>query len=270
MIIFFSANGNTQWCATEIAKATADKAISMVELGNLQKLSSTNESVSIALAPNEPLGIFFPVHGWKPPRTVLDFISKMKLSTPPSYCYSVCTCGDSIGDAMSTLSHRLARHGISLNASFSIIMPETYVCLPFMYTDSIDNEHRKVSEARQTIARIASYVNSRRTNVHQLVKGPILWFFTHVIGSFFNKFMITDRPFRIDKAKCIKCKTCANVCPMGNIYYDENSLPKWQRNGRCTSCMACYHHCPKHAINYGNITRHRGQYYFGIHSKGGE
>ncbi|MCI7256823.1 MAG: ferredoxin, partial [Prevotella sp.] len=28
-------------------------------------------------------------------------------------------------------------------------------------------------------------------------------------------------------------------------------------------CLSCYHHCPHHAINYGNITKKRGQYFFG-------
>ena len=44
---------------------------------------------------------------------------------------------------------------------------------------------------------------------------------------------------------------------------DGASTPEWQHNGRCTCCLSCYHHCPRHAINYGSITRRRGQYYFG-------
>lgn len=263
MIIYFSGNGNTQWCAMQMASATADKAFSLKEMASLTDSSSSDSEIRINIEPNEPLGIFFPVHGWKPPRIVLDFITRIRLTTPPAYCYSVCTCGDSIGETMILLAEALAARDICLSATFSIIMPETYVCLPFMYTDTIANEQRKISEAQKQLDQIARVVNDRQTDIHHLVKGPIPWFFTHIVGSFFNKFMITDRPFKVDSSQCIRCGKCAKACPIGNITYDTNNLPQWQKDGRCTCCMACYHHCPKHAINYGNITKRRGQYFFG-------
>ena len=48
---------------------------------------------------------------------------------------------------------------------------------------------------------------------------------------------------------------------VGNIELKEK-LPSWKHDGSCTCCLSCYHHCPVHAINYGAITRRRGQYYF--------
>lgn len=134
-----------------------------------------------------------------------------------------------------------------------------------MYTDTIENEQRKIFAARQKINDIALTVQARYDNYEDIKKGPLPWFFTHVVGSFFNKFMITDRPFRVEQQLCTHCGKCAKVCPVANIVYDNNRLPQWQRGGKCTCCMACYHHCPHHAINYGKITRRRGQYYFGIH-----
>ncbi|MBR2290977.1 MAG: EFR1 family ferrodoxin [Prevotella sp.] len=71
--------------------------------------------------------------------------------------------------------------------------------------------------------------------------------------------MITDKKFMVDEDVCIKCGKCAKVCPVDNI---TGTPPEWQHNGRCTSCLACYHYCPVHAINYGERTRKRGQYYF--------
>lgn len=256
MIIYFSGNGNTEWCAQQIATATGDRAISIstiVSQGNL----------SLALKPDEPLGIFFPVHGWKPPRIVVDFVVNMRIASAPSYCYSVCTCGDSIGEAMSVMRGALASRGIRLAAAFSIIMPETYVCLPFMYTDTNENERRKIAAARERLNSISRMVVERTCNHEELTKGPLPCFFTHVVGAFFNRFMITDRPFRVDASRCIHCGKCAKSCPVGNVSLDDKGLPQWRRSEVCTCCMACYHHCPRHAIDYGSITRHRGQYYFG-------
>lgn len=255
MIIYFSGNGNTRWCAETIAQATNDKALSIANAG-----------YDIQIAPNEPLGIFFPVHGWKPPRIILDYIDKMSISTPPSYCYSVCTCGDSIGDTMNILKQALSAKGIHLNCVFSIIMPETYVCLPFMYTDTLANEQRKIKDAYNKMKEIATIVNKREERHVDLVKGPLPWFFTHIVGSFFNRHMITDKPFRVDHSLCTHCGRCAKVCPVENIVFDKHeATPKWKKQKQCTCCMACYHHCPTHAINYGKITRHRGQYFFEMH-----
>lgn len=256
MIIYFSGNGNTKWCARTMARFTGDKAVPMVELSH-----------DISLGKDESLGLFFPIHGWMPPRIVLDFVATMRLTTRPTYCYSVCTCGDSAGEAVDVLRRALSAKGIHLSAAFSIVMPETYVCLPFMYTDTFDNERRKVESAVQKMGEIAPLVWERKDNIEDVKKGPLPWFFTHVVGAFFNRCMITDRPFRVSHALCTHCGKCAQVCPVGNIAYDEDGFPKWSRGkGRCTCCMACYHHCPHHAIDYGKITRNRGQYYFGMHS----
>lgn len=264
MIIYFSGNGNTKWCAEEIAKATTDTTMSICP----SDPSATTSQPTVTLKEGEPLGIFFPVHGWKPPRIVLDFITNANFSTLPSYCYAVCTCGDSIGEAMTILSNALRDKGIKVSATFSIVMPETYVCLPFMYTDTLENEKRKIAEARERLVKISLTVNDRITGINELIKGPLPWFFTHIVGSFFNKYMITDSHFRVSPTLCSHCGQCAKSCPVGNITYDTAKLPQWGHNKRCTCCMACYHHCPHHAIDYGKITRKRDQYYFGIHPLG--
>ena len=113
---------------------------------------------------------------------------------------------------MTILNRELARKGLRAETLFSVVMPETYVCLPFIRTDS----EERVRE------------------------------------------MITDRKFTVDDDLCTRCGRCAKVCPVDNI---EGTPPAWLHNGRCTCCLACYHHCPVHAINYGDITRKRGQYY---------
>jgi len=256
MIIYFSGNGNTRWCAEQIAQSTGDNTASIADM-------TAQGNFDVQLSSDERLGIFFPVHGWKPPRFALQFIAKMRLSSIPSYCYCVCTCGDSIGETIALLADALNSHSVKLDSAFSVVMPETYVCLPFMYTDPPDNEQRKIAAAAATLSHISQLVIARSRGNRELKRGPLPWFFTHVVGAFFNRFMITDKPFHVDAALCSHCGKCASVCPVANISYDSNRLPQWQRNQRCTCCMACYHHCPSHAIDYGRITRKRGQYFFG-------
>ena len=142
---------------------------------------------------------------------------------------------------------------------FSVIMPESYVCLPFMYTDPEEKEQRKIAQAKQQITHIIDMIKECRIGVEELEKGATPRLYSYVIGGYFNKRMITDRKFTVDTDVCIKCGKCMKVCPVDNI---ESTPPVWIHNGKCTSCLACYHYCPVHAINFGKITRKRDQYYF--------
>ncbi len=50
--------------------------------------------------------------------------------------------------------------------------------------------------------------------------------------------------------KCVSCKKCNQVCPMG---LDVTSMVKAGKNSRCTECTlcgACVDHCPKRALKY--------------------
>jgi ferredoxin len=184
------------------------------------------------------------------------------------FCWALTTCGDNMGEAMTILNKDLAKNtelniadGQPLQAEtlFSVIMPESYVCLPFMKTDTEEKEAMKIELAELQLPHIIQMIEERRRGIEELDKGATPRLYSYVIGGYFNKRMITDRKFTVDEDVCIKCGKCAKVCPVDNI---KGTPPAWIHNGRCTCCLACYHHCPVHAINYGSITRRRGQYYF--------
>lgn len=256
MIYYFSGTGNTRWAARQLAEATNDKLVSMSDVG-LPKPYTLNA--------DERLGFCFPVHGWMPPRIVRDFIAKLDITNSPNhYCYALCTCGDNIGMTMEILQKALNAKAIKVESVFSLTMPETYVALPFMYTDPPAREHSKLDTAKLRIKEIIKAVADRECGITDTVKGPMPWVLTHVIGAFFNKYMITDRPFNVDPNRCVGCGKCAEVCPVGDIDGARGHEPQWNHDGSCTSCLSCYHHCPHHAIEYGPLTTHRGQYYFGI------
>ena len=261
MVFYFSGTGNTQWAAEQLAAATHERLLPIAD--------ELDTACEYSLDEDERIGFCFPVHGWQPPHIVREFIKKVAIiGAAGHYAYAVCTCGDSTGLAMKMLVKELAQKGINLQSVQSLIMPESYVCLPFMYTDKPEREREKISQARQDLDVFVKVVVNRQTGHSRLKPGPTPWTFSHVIGAYFNRFMITDRKFTVDSDVCIHCGRCAKECPVGDIQFDD--IPSWKHDGSCTCCLSCYHHCPVHAINYGRITRKRGQYYFGhgdIHSE---
>jgi len=254
MILYFSGTGNTRWVAQQIAESIGEQLLYIPDL-------IREDNYQLTLKADERWGICFPTHGWQPPRIVREFIRKMTFTgvEKPRFCWALTTCGDNMGEAMTILNQELEKKGMKAESLFSVIMPESYVCLPFMYTDSEEKEQRKIAQAKQQIPHIIDTIKACRQGVEELEKGATPRLYSYVIGGYFNKKMITDRKFTVDADVCIKCGKCTNVCPVDNI---EGTPPVWLHNGKCTSCLACYHYCPVHAINFGNITRKRGQYYF--------
>ena len=305
MIFYFSGTGNTKWAASKLASATHEDLISIAPYMRADDSSHTLAEPFI-LKENERLGFVFPVHGWRVPKLVREFIKKMKVqraepdaaensasaeskalsdaagnsasaeskassasarNQPFAYC--VCTAGDSIGLTIENLNEVISQNpslqtlGITkVSSSYSLIMPESYVGLPFMDVDPNEKEIWKKSKSAQELAVICEEIFDRKEGVNRLVKGPIPWFFTKVVGGFFENVLITDKRFHVEKDKCVKCGICANVCPVGDIKGGHGEYPEWLHHKDCLTCFTCYHHCPHHAIEFGNQTQKKGQYYF--------
>ena len=290
MIFYFSGTGNTKWAASKLASATHEDLISIAPYMRADDSSHTLAEPFI-LKENERLGFVFPVHGWRVPKLVREFIGKMKVQRAESdaagsqtlsdisgnsasagslpFTYCVCTAGDSIGLTIENLNQTISQNpslqalGITeVKSSYSLIMPESYVGLPFMDVDPKEKEIRKKSKSAQKLAVICEEIFDRKEGVSRLVKGPIPWFFTKVVGGFFENVLITDKRFHVEKDKCVKCGICANVCPVGDIKGGHGEYPEWLHHKDCLTCFTCYHHCPHHAIEFGNQTQKKGQYYF--------
>ena len=286
MIFYFSGTGNTKWAASKLASATREDLISIAPYMRADD-SSHNLAEPFILKENERLGFVFPVHGWRVPKLVREFISKMKIQREPSdataenkakaddclknrpFAYCVCTAGDSIGLTIENLNEVISQNpslqalGITeVSSSYSLIMPESYIGLPFMDVDPKEREIRKKENAAQELAVVCEEIFDRKEGISRLVKGPIPWFFTKVVGGFFENVLITDKRFHVEKDRCVKCGICANVCPVGDIKGGHGEYPVWLHHKDCLTCFTCYHHCPHHAIEFGNQTQKKGQYYF--------
>lgn len=265
MIFYYSGTGNTQWAASMLAEHLNERLLFIPE--------ELKGGMHYTLSAGEMVGFCFPVHGWQPPHIVRRFIHSLHLNTVDGsslaahYTYTLVTCGDSVGRTTSILQKLLTAKGLNLSGHYDLVMPESYVCLPFMYTDTPERESRKIAQAAIDIEQIIGRIQQHAVCPAPRHPGALPKTYSYVIGAFFNKYMITDKPFRVDEAKCIRCGKCVETCSIGNVRIKNGNAPEFLHSGECTCCLACYHHCPVHAINYGKITRRRGQYYFGKNGK---
>ena len=277
MIFYFSGTGNSKWAAKTLASETDDKLVSIPEV--------INKDCSFTLEKGEQVGFIFPIHGWRVPSIVKEFITKLTIKTEAGdtplvkhYCFCLVTAGDSIGKAMERFLQQLKSttvgDSLSLEAVCSLIMPESYVGLPGMDVDKKEKELEKKELASKQLKEFSKIIKQRSPlgnkqiwGWEQLKRGPIPSFFSGPVGGFFERFLITDKPFHVDSRRCVKCGICANVCPVSDIKGGLGYEPEWLHNGKCLTCFSCYHHCPHHAIDFGKRTQKKGQYFYNKLSK---
>lgn len=277
MIFYFSGTGNSKWAAKTLALETGDTLVSIPEV--------IKSDCSFTLEKDEHVGFTFPIHGWRVPNIVKEFLTKLTIKTlgentshVKHYCFCLVTAGDSIGKAMERFQQQLksvtVNDALSLKAVCSLIMPESYVGLPGMNVDTKEKELEKKELASKQLKEFSKILKQRPHKDsnqiwgwNQLIRGPIPSFFSGPVGGFFERFLITDKPFHVDSRRCVKCGICANVCPVSDIKGGLGYEPEWLHNGKCLTCFSCYHHCPHHAIEFGKRTQKKGQYFYNRLSK---
>jgi len=88
MVFYFSGTGNSLYVAKRIAKTNNEELVSIASL-----LTREKEIYEYQLKENEVIGFVYPIYAWSPPKQVLEFVEKLKLSNyKNNYIFSIATC----------------------------------------------------------------------------------------------------------------------------------------------------------------------------------
>ncbi|MDE5982464.1 MAG: EFR1 family ferrodoxin [Duncaniella sp.] len=248
MILYFSGTGNSRYVAERLGALLGDKVVPMFPDKKPAMLADDNRLIWV-----------FPIYSWGVPPIVRRVISTLTITDRPTIdCYMVATCGDDIGHANRMWRRDISRRGWTPVATYSVQMPNNYVCMKGFDVDAPETAESKIAASRQRIAAIAYRIKSR-TETDDAVTGSWPWIKTAIIYPWFVRNAMSPRKFRWTE-DCISCGKCAHVCPLRNITMDSDNHPSWGDN--CAFCLACYHICPRHAVAYSNATKDKGQYFF--------
>lgn len=247
MIFYYSATGNTRFCADFLADSLHTSAVNILE----------TDCDNLNIHQEDSVGFMFPIYCWGVPPVFEKFVNTIlpKLSGE-NYVWIVATCGDETGVALKKLDTLLKeRRGRGADAVFSVIMPNTYVLLPGFDVDKPEVERKKLEDAPQTLKRISHIIENRESGVYEVKEGsfPSL---RSAVFPLFVKWGVNTKYWRYSE-NCIGCGKCAQICPAGNIKMIDNH-PLWNNN--CFSCCGCFHICPVKAVSYRSFTKGKSQY----------
>ena len=205
----------------------------------------------------DSVGFVLPTYGWRVPKLARRMISSRKdeLSRPGVFTWAVFTCGDDTGFIDRDLEGLIGRR---LDAAYSIVMPDTYLGLPGFRLDSKEETAAKLEAAKLRCESIRERLFAHEAKV-DMKRGAFARVKTCVVGRFFNRFIATDRFFRITPGKCVKCGECIRLCPAGALGTNTDGSPVWKHDGSCTGCFRCYHVCRGDAIEFGQFTHGKGR-----------
>lgn len=249
MIFYYSATGNTRFCADSLAESLHEELLDILSLSQ----------ADLSLKEVRSVGFIFPIYCWGIPPVMKKFMEEVFPKIPEDcYVWTVCTCGDEAGTAMRQVDKLLIRmRGRGVDATYSVIMPNTYVLLPGFDVDKPEIEKEKLRLAPLRISEIANSLKTRTRGVYEVKEGSVPAL-RSAIYPLFIKWGVNPKKWYASDA-CVGCGKCEKICPARNISMVE-SRPRWA--SRCFSCCGCFHVCPVHAVNYGSITRHKSQYLF--------
>lgn len=248
MIFCFSGTGNTRYVASLIAKLLPNEEVVDITAATSLRWNVTGQ-LRVIWA--------MPVHSWGMPEAVCAFMRDVELTGAGDVPqFMVCTCGDDVG-----LAHEMWRKYVSVRgwrpcSAHSVVMPNTYVCLPGFDVDPHSVAELKMSKVYGRVREVVHAIKCR-SKIDDVVKGRMAWLKTKVVYPLFMKMLISPKSFHVTGA-CVSCGRCVRQCPMENIAMGDDRRPVW--GGDCTLCLGCYHVCPCHAVEYGKSTRAKGQW----------
>lgn len=243
MIFYFSATGNSRHVAEKIAESIGDRAIPVTDCLKNGKFNFIAQS-------DEKIGFVCPVYNLGLPITVIDFIKNLNLNMKSCYVFTVVTFGGFSGGASKMLKNLLAEKNMTVNACYSVRMPDTWTPV---YDVSNKEKIQKINlKADKSIDKIIRKIKKDIGGNHDLRRLP---FCENAYKGYEN--MRRTATLSVNE-KCMGCGLCEKLCPVDAIEV-KNGKPVWVKE-KCAMCLGCLHRCPEFAIQRGEKTAIHGQY----------
>ncbi|MBQ2961001.1 MAG: EFR1 family ferrodoxin [Oscillospiraceae bacterium] len=248
MVLYYSATGNTEYIAQEIAKRLDDECLNL-----LDRIKAKDNSL---LRSKKPFVICAPIIVCEMPRFLSDYLENQSFLGSREV-YFIFTSGGYCGIAGVLAKKLVEKKMMTYCGHAEFRMPRNYVASDAYSQHTQEEIEERILESHSKLDDVAELIKSGQELSARKVQ---LW--ETVVTVPFNpvwvKYKLTAKDF-YSTDKCIGCGMCERRCPLNNIKL-KDKRPVWGNS--CTHCMACIGNCPVEAIEYGDITQKKEKYNF--------
>ncbi len=240
LYLYFSGTGNTKY--------VVDRFSSLYEKNKFitKSIEYANFDYHKLILESEIIIIAYPIYGSMLPFIMQEFLEKYKNYFRNKKIITIATQMGFSGDGGGLAYYRLKSVHVQLLHSIHIKMPNNisdffiFKILPLEKTEKI------ILEANRSIENIVKKIKSGKTiKMGRRFYSRILGFTIQrgISRPFFKKLR---KRLYINHDKCILCNKCVDVCPMKNLYLEDNLI---KTKNICTLCYRCVNTCPTNAIS---------------------
>lgn len=244
-LYYFTASGNTRYCAELVQKGFKDKEIT-VDLVEIKKVSNLPFPRKNSDYP--AIGLAFPVYEFMVPRIILTWLKNLPPAQQSMPVFIIDTSGgfpcDSAGVAMRLLKAKNYE-------PIGVLEVPTPTSEPFF-----NNKFYPVGWSREILDQCYSFgvliANRLHEESDKFVDLRLSYFqfpwMTRLIYDYISKGGTSSGGIiKFQLKKCIQCGACEKVCPMEaiNIKNVENPI----NIKRCMACATCVRACSSHALS---------------------
>lgn len=240
VIYSFSGTGNTLFISNLFKKnfLLKSKNVDLFGIEEIEFLKSQKKY--------DFLVISFPVHAFKAPKIVEDFVKNLPNTSTKKPVLLLTTCGGMVGASFDILRKILIKKGYNVVSTFKYNMPDN---VSFMFKKDLKEEKEVKDLIKISKEKVKTDFNNLYSGKEEIIKSNIfIKIFSNIVFYFLNK-TIKKNKWVVDYNKCVFCGVCQDNCPTKNIVVKKQKRDVKFSN-KCIMCTRCYNFCPVNAINY--------------------
>ncbi len=250
LLCYFSGTGNTKKIVDKYVDEFKKRNID-IDVWNIEKKDQKFDAKNYDM-----LGIAYPIYAFNAPSIVVDFVKNIAKQDKKKKLFIIKSSGEPLAInniSSNKIKNLLKRKNFILTNEYHYVMPYNIM---FRHTDNM--AFKMWDTAKKVIpVDCDEIVKNKESKLSYIFMGNLIaWIFRiQYWGGRYN-----GKKYEVNE-KCIKCKKCANCCPVNNIKIEND---KFVFGDRCIMCMRCSFCCPADAFKIGlfNKWKVNGQYNF--------
>jgi len=230
---YFSGTGNTYLVVQKIKEVFESHNIPVY-------LHRIEENPRVSIEEGQVTGIAFPVVAF----TTFPFVHRFIDNLPPGRgtpLFMVDTLGMISGGIVGPLKKVIERKGYTPIGACEVKMPENF----YPRKISREDNDKRIEAGLQKASQYAEKLISGSSSWQRVPLLPALIWHLSRSSPVRKIFHNMGKKMKVDHDKCTFCGLCMRLCPVDNIYSENNTI---YLKSHCEQCMRCLSFCPENAI----------------------